>query len=216
MAYDRLSVEFDDDGWVAFRLADTPGEQSRAEFQPPKGFALNDILEAARATGWVVDRQGGLWIEHQTGCTVLATFVLEMLYYFDAPNRPSKRLVRIKQAIDEWLGGENEGIRFSEWVCAWLDLMIRDDAQEEVLAAEDVWRSDLLQVDIGKHRERRLRQVLERFEAEPQPAEAAETGRMAPSQRSRRPAEQRRRDVRLIPPCSDASTRTPVCRERPP
>ncbi len=69
-----------------------------------------------------------------------------MLYYFDAPNRPSKRLVRIKQAVDEWLAGENDdGIRFSLWVCAWLDLMVRDDAQEDVLAAEDVWRSDLLQ-----------------------------------------------------------------------
>ena len=67
----------------------------------------------------------------------------------------------------------------------WLDLMIRDDAQEEILAAEDLWGSDRLQVDIGKHRERRLRQVLERFEAEPEPIETAETGRMAPSQRLR-------------------------------
>ena len=53
-----------------------------------------------------------------------------MLYYFDAPNRPSKRLMRIKQAVDRWLAGENDdGTRFSLWVCAWLDLMVRDDAQ---------------------------------------------------------------------------------------
>ena len=67
MAYDRLSVEFDEEGWVTFCLADRPpAEQSRAEFQPPKGFALDDVLEAARATGWVVDRQGSLWIDPGT------------------------------------------------------------------------------------------------------------------------------------------------------
>ncbi len=212
MAYERLSVEFDEEGWVTFCLADRPpAEQSRAEFQPPKGFTLDDVLEAARATGWVVDRQGSLWIDPGTtsgtmypwsgsaGCTALANFVREMLYYFDAPNRPSQRLMRIKQAVDRWLAGENDdGTRFSLWVCAWLDLMVRDDAREDVLTAEDVWRSDSLRLDIGKHRERRLRQAWQRFQGQAQPteeAEAAETGRRAPSQRSRRPAEQRRKEV---------------------
>ena len=76
--------------------------------------------------------------------------------------------------------------------------MVREDAKEAVRTAEDVWRSDFLRVEIGKHRERRLRQVLERFQGQSEPAEAAEaaeTGRMAPSQRSRRPSEQRRREV---------------------
>ena len=38
--------------------------------------------------------------------------------------------------------------------------------KEDVLTAEDVWRSDSLRLDIGKHRERRLRQVLERFQGQ--------------------------------------------------
>jgi len=202
MAYDRLLAEFDEEGWVTFHKADKPpAEQSRAEFQVPKGFALSHVLEAARATGWVVDRQGSLWIDHQAGCTALANFVREMLYYFDAPQTPSKRLLRIQQAVDAWLAGENDETRFSPWDCAWLDLVVREDAKEDVLAAEDVWRGDFLQIDLGKHRERRLRQVCERLQGQPQPAAAAEaaetadTGRMAPSQRSRRPAEQRRREV---------------------
>ncbi len=194
MAYDRLLVEFDEDGWVTFRLADRPpAEQARGEFQPPKGFARDDVLEAARATGWVVERQGGLWIDHQTGCSQLADFVREMLYYFDAPRAPSKRLLRIKQAVDAWLAEENaDEARFSPWVCAWLDLMVRDDLKEDVLTAEDVWGGDFLQLDIGRHRQRRLRQVLERLRGQPEASEAAQSGRMAPSQRSRRPAEQRR------------------------
>ena len=104
MAYDRLSVEIDEEGWVAFRVPDKPpAGPSHAEFQVPKGFALDDVLEAARATGWVVDRQGGLWIDRPTDCTVLANVVLEMLYYFDAPHAPSKRLMRIQQAVEAGL-----------------------------------------------------------------------------------------------------------------
>ena len=52
--------------------------------------------------------------------------------------------------------------------------MVRDDAQEDVRTAEDVWLSDVLRLDVGKHRERRLRQVLERLQGQPESAEAAE------------------------------------------
>jgi hypothetical protein len=209
MPYDRLIVESDEDGWVTFRRADMPpSEQSHAMFQVPKGFQLSDVLEAARATGWVIERYGGPWIDHQTGCQFLANFVLEMLYYFDAPNRPSKRLRRIQRAVDQWLA--EEGIdepRLSSWAYTWLDLVVRDDAKEDVLTAEDVWRSDVLQVDLARHRDRRLRQVLERTQPQAAPAlpaevtegteaeDAAKTGRMAPSQRTRRPAVKRRKDV---------------------
>ena len=129
MAYERLIVEFDEDGWVTFRMADRPpAEQSRAEFQPPKGFGLNEVLEAAGATGWVVDRQGSLWIDPATiysgsaGCTLLANFVLEMLYYFDAPNAPSKRLMRIKQAVERlaWRrGGRRSSFHSRGFVRGW-------------------------------------------------------------------------------------------------
>jgi hypothetical protein len=207
MSYDRLVVALDEDGWVAFRRVDKqPGDHSQAIFQLPKGFTLDDVLEAVRATGWVVDREGVPWIDHQTGCTFLADFVLEMFYYFDAPNRPSKRLAGIQAAVAQLLAGQTEAeVRLSPWVSAWLDLVVRNDAKEEVLTAEDLWRSDVLRVDIGKHRERRLRQALERAQ---QPAESSETaagtvaaqgsaeaGRMAPSKRTRQPAEQRRREV---------------------
>ena len=200
MAYERLSVEFDEEGWVTFRLADRPpAEQSRAESSRPRASRSTTSWKrhAPRVGSSIGRAVFGSTIE--AGCTTLANFVREMLYYFDAPNRPSKRLMRIKQAVDGWLAGENDdGTRFSLWVCAWLDLMVRDDAQEDVLTAEDVWRSDFLRLDIGKHRERRLRQAWQRFQGQPEPteeAEAAETGRMAPSQRSRRPAEQRRKEV---------------------
>jgi hypothetical protein len=198
MSYHRLIVALDEDGWVTFRLAEKPpGEQSQAEFQLPKGFSLDDVLEAARATGWLIDRQGIPWIDQQTGCAFLADFVVAILYYFDGSQKPSKRLMAIQAAVEEWLADENAGdVRLSPWVCAWLDLIVRDDAKEDVLTAEDVWRKDSLQVDLAKHRQRRLRQVLQRLrQAEPAEAEAAEIGRMAPSQRSRLPAEQRRRDV---------------------
>jgi hypothetical protein len=200
MSYNRLIVELDDERWVTFRRAHTPpGDQSPAEFQLPKGFSLGDVLEAARATGWVVDRQGTAWIDHQTGCSYLANFVLEMICYFDAPNLPSKRLLRIQEAVDCRLGEESEvKVHFSPWVYAWLDLVIRDDAKEEVLTADDVWGGDFLKVDVATLRDRRLRQVLERFQPQAMPAEAAEPaegGRMAPSERTRRTAGEQRKDV---------------------
>jgi hypothetical protein len=199
MSYDRLILELDDERWVAFRRAHVPaGEQSPAEFQLPTGFALGDVLEAARATGWVVDRHGTPWIDHQAGCSVLAEFVFEMFCYFDAPNKPSKRLVRIQEAVDEQLAGQAGEAQLSPWVYAWLDLIVRDDAKEDVLPAEDMWHSESLQIDVGKHRARRLGQVLERFQSQAgstEGAEAPEGGRMAPSQRTRRAAGERRKDV---------------------
>lgn len=186
MPYDRLIADFDrEEGWAAFRRAGGPsGESLRAMFQVRKGFSRDDVLEAARGTGWVVDREGDLWIDSQIACETLAGFVREMLDYFDEPGKPSRQLIQVQRFVQECLAAESdEEISLSPWVCAWLDLVIRDDAKDDVLAANDVWQTDVLQVDLRKHRTRRVHQVLERLLGTAGPAEA---GKMAPSRRWRR------------------------------
>lgn len=197
MPYDPLTVEWDEDGWVTFRRADEgPGHEAGPAFQAPRGFTLSEIVEAACATGWVVDRPGGFGIDRQADCRTLGGFVREMLDYFDAPRRPSKRLMEIKQAVDAWLADQRVEARLSAWVYAWLDLVVREDAKEDVLAADDLWRDDTLAVDLARHRQRRLRQLVARIEAHAGPiseAQRPQTGRMSPSQRQRQGTE--RKDV---------------------
>ncbi len=194
---DRLIVEIDQDmRWITFLRPDRPpSDHARGGFQLPAGFTLDEVLEAARATGWVVDAREGHAIDQRIGCTTLCDCVREMLCYFDAPAVPSKRLLRVKQAIDQWLAGDSgDEARFSLWVCAWLDLVIHDDAREDLLRVDDVWRTDFVKVDVGRHRQRRLQEVLGRSEARVELVEPS-AARMAPSERMRRPPAQPRREV---------------------
>ena len=76
----------------------------------------------------------------------------------------------------------------------WLDLVIHDDAREDLLRVDDVWRTDFVKVDVGRHRQRRLQEVLGRSEARVELVEPS-AARMAPSERMRRPPAQPRREV---------------------
>jgi hypothetical protein len=162
-------------------------------FQIRAGFALQDVLEAVRGTGWIIEREGELWIDQDTSCQTLADTVVEMISYFDAPQRPSKELLRIKQEVDACLAEDlDPAASLSPWAYAWLDVVIRQDAAEDVLAATDIWRTDGLDIDLRQHRSRRLRQIAEHSGA----VSASEpTSRMAPSQRSRRPPDQGEREA---------------------
>jgi hypothetical protein len=195
MPDERLSIEFNaEDGWVTLRRPQgASSERAQAMFQVREGFTLADVVDAVRSTGWIVERAGELSIDQDTSCQTLADAIVEMTAYFDAPQVPSKELLRIKQEVDAWLAEDlDPTTSLSLWVYAWLDVVIRKDAAEDVLTTTDIWRTDVLDVDLGQHRDRRLRQLLERCQESP----AREpTSRMAPSQRSRRAPEQQEREV---------------------
>ncbi|MHC4404912.1 MAG: hypothetical protein ACYTG0_35140 [Planctomycetota bacterium] len=189
MPTDRLTIEFDgDDGWVAFRTAREPGGESSARlFKLPDGFTPHHVLAAAVATGWVFERSGQYWIDSRITCKLLVDYLDEMFEYFKAPGEAGSRLDRVKQQIDDCLADDDDRPALSMWTYAWLDLALRDDVADEARNTDGLWRKPSLTLDLDRHRESRLQEVLRRHAAPPEAREV----RMAPSSRARRGASPR-------------------------
>jgi hypothetical protein len=180
--HDPIAIELDDDGkWIVFRrtLCEQNGDYARGLLGLPLRFTLADVCEAALATGLVVERNHQLFLDAATGCKTLAVYIDRMLGYFDRSDSPGKELERVIQHVRSRFDAEET---LSLWCFAWLDLIVREDIADAARNEADPWRTDRLDLDIAKARDRRVGQVMESRRQQ-----SAATGRLlATSERSRR------------------------------
>lgn len=166
MYLDRLVVEPDDDGWVHFRRPSShAGRFARDLLQIPSGFTVNDILSAVEATGWVVERNGELWIEDHIGCQRLSNVIGQMCWYFDRSGVPSLQLLKIKELVDAYLvQAYPENYFFIPmWAYAWLDLVLHEQVAEEAGSSEHLWNKERLTINVDQVRYRLINELGERY-----------------------------------------------------
>jgi hypothetical protein len=188
MARDELSIEFDDrDGWITLSRSHGVGDHARGTLPARDGFTRDDIVAALLATAWVTRRGSSLLLGSDIGCRYLAGIVDEMLGCFSRDKSPSRRLEQVRLML---AGELPDGLTIDDvswWHCAWLDVLIREDAADEARVAAGQCEGDRVVVELEPLRRRRIEQLwagIKRM-TEPRPAMSPAASRMAPSGRSR-------------------------------
>jgi hypothetical protein len=186
MRSDKLWVSYDDDdGWVTLHKKTAFGDMRTSSFQLHEGFTVDHVREALLATGWVDQQGDGYVADSRVSCQDLCNTVEEMFPYFSGPGVPGEELVRIRDAVAEYyLAHDAAAVEIPLWAYAWLDLMVRDEIADEARRAEDIWSDSQLTVDVAKHCDRYVDEVVARY-SQPAPSSRG-TGKMAPSSRQRR------------------------------
>lgn len=182
MLHDRLFIEFDEDTrWVSLRTESRSGLVESDGFELPAGFSLRDVQDSLLATGFVAEVDGDLMLPAQTGCQALRHMIGEIFSYFSASNQPTSRLLRTKQSVDDYLLNRGTAVTLPLWAYAWLDMTVREDLADEARSVQDLWITPDVTLEIQKHREQRVAEVLDRYST----GVEATMPRMAPSLRTR-------------------------------
>jgi hypothetical protein len=183
MLQDKLTIDFDEEqGWVAFCLTSPYGDERKSSFTLRRdGFSIDDIREATLATGWVEQRDDALAVTGDVSGATLANFVSKMIAYFEAPGLPNKELLGIKDAVDEYyiLQDAEPPVVIPLFAYAWLDLIVREDLADDARSADNVWSGKDLMIDVDKHCDYRVDELVRRY------ITGSVTRRMAASERIR-------------------------------
>ena len=144
----RLLIEFEHDRrWVILRREESVDRPSG--FRLDAAFDTSDVVAAACATGWVVQRGGECWISDEADCDALGDLVNEMLFYFLRSGEPSPELLDLRERVKPyWHDNGDSRSPLSLWTTACLDLMAREQIADEVLQLEDVWQKPVLEMKV--------------------------------------------------------------------
>jgi hypothetical protein len=195
---DQLFIEFDQrDRWITLRRLRGAGDHARGTLPAREGFGRNELSTALLATPWVALRAGVLLLERNVGCGELARVAEEMLACFSRDRQPGRRLTRVRRMLADGFpqSSESNGVQpddVSWWQCAWLDVMVREDAADAARDAAALWESARLTLELAPLRERRIQQLLQHL-AELRRASAGGRRRVAPSGRTRSAAARTRK-----------------------
>lgn len=185
MLSDQLTIGYDDsDGWVTFDKKSPYGNVDTDCFQLRNRFTIDHVHQAVLATGWVERRSEGYAADSNVRCKDLRETVEEMFFYFDGPERPSSRLLQIKEAVGKYSIVQDANLDIPLWAYAWLDLMVRDDIADQARCVEDIWSNRQLVVNLESHCDRHVRELVVRY-SQPVAESSVGDGRMAPSTRER-------------------------------
>jgi hypothetical protein len=178
-----LTLDRDENGWVWLRCTCSSDRVEEHGFALRGEFAVQDVWEAALATGWVRE-QDEQYVVDDVSCAKLRDVVAEMFGYFDGPGHPRGRLLRVKQAVSEYFIVQDTQPVIPLWAYAWLDVMVREEVADEARSAEDMWRDSPLMIDVERYCQRRVEALVRRYAGIGQVATADPT-KMAPSRRQR-------------------------------
>ena len=193
LMYRQLHIEFGQDsedadrhdGAILLTAQSNGATRNRGLVTNAKGFSQSEIIDAVCASGFVHLRNGLLQISNHIDCEQLAELVDQIFDdYFDAPRQPADRLRRVCEAVDPQLP-LGLHVQIPLFAYAWLDLTIRID-MAELARAVDPWAPNPVQIDATRCRDRRVRELVDRYlatknAASNRPSDA--TTKLAPSQR---------------------------------
>ncbi len=171
--YREVSIQFhqddeftEDRDWIVLSTSDVSGlGPHRALISNNRGFSLEEIQQAACSTEWVVQRDGVVKIDSLTNCTRLAETLERMLEdYFYGSRRPTAELLAIRDEVEAYLSDADQEMSIPLFGYAWLDLSIREHLADAARSA-DPWSNDSVEIDVKAYRERRITDLLERYQS---------------------------------------------------
>ncbi len=179
----RLFIEIEhDQRWVTFRQEGADAQLSG--FRLDDAFDTSDVVAAACATGWVVQREGKCWVSDSVDCEVLGDLVNEMLFYFLRSGEPRPELVRLRDRIKRYWNGCRPPLCL--WASACLDLAARERVAAAARQVDDLWEQPVLQLEVDTHLRACVVELALRYTTISGAAEDLVGARkMAPSRRTR-------------------------------
>ncbi len=179
MLDDKLTLIYDEPYRLAvLQLASAPAQQGSLLLR--EGFPLEFLREAILATGWVRADGQQFRLTSQVRVEFLCDVLADMLQLFDTPDQPSRELREVAAAVAEYQVEVGAAIAIPTLAFAWLDAIVREDLADEARSAVRVWSVENIAVECEAHRQRRMKELLQRYAA----AEQIAT-RLAPSAATR-------------------------------
>jgi len=175
MLADKLTLMYDAPFRLAvLQLASVPPQQGSLLLR--EGFSIEFLREALLATGWVRSDGDQFRLTSHVRTEFLCDVLSDMLNLFDAPDQPSRELRDVAAAVANYQIELGSAIDVPLLALAWLDAMVREDIADEARSALRTWSKESIPVECQAHRERRMKELLQRYAA----AEPAAV-RLAPS-----------------------------------
>jgi hypothetical protein len=179
MLDDKLTLIYDEPFRLAvLQLASAPSQQGSLLLRA--GFSVEFLREAILATGWVRADGEHFRLTSQVRIEFLCDVLADMLQLFDTPDEPSRELRDIEMAVAAYQREVGSAIAIPLLALAWLDAIVREDLADEARSAVHVWSAEHLAVECEAHRQRRMKELVQRYSA----TEGIAT-RLAPSSATR-------------------------------